>query len=66
MTETKSLQFSSIGVGKLGAFITGFGDGVEPTMLRAAQLDMIECRILRIEMALRQAGIEVEALELPK
>lgn len=30
-----------------------------------AQLGMIERRILRIEMALRRAGIEVEELELP-
>ena len=52
-----------IGVGKLGATVrkdfSDFGYLV-------AALDMAERRILRLEMALRRAGIEVEMTELPK
>ena len=36
------------------------------TLIKEERLLMIERRILRIEMALRQTGIEVEMLALPK
>lgn len=48
--------------GRLGAIV---GEHATPASIAQAQLDMVERRILRIEMALRRAGIEVEAIELP-
>lgn len=59
ITETMSL----IGAGILGATCPA-SHGVVGA--NAARLLMIEQRILRIEMALRRAGIEVEALPLPE
>ena len=54
--EDEDPQYS---VGLLGATTTSpaYGDTV--------RINMIERRILRIEMALRQAGVEVEHLDLP-
>lgn len=52
-----------LGVGLLGA-TSPLDGGIE--LAKGAQINMIERRILRIEMALRRAGIEVEAIELPK
>ena len=49
-----------IGVGRLGATCH------HAHAAQAAQLDMIERRILRIEMALRRTGVEVEWINLPK
>lgn len=49
----------SFGIGRLGAICSHTG------LAAAAQADMIERRLLRIEIALRRAGIEVEALQLP-
>jgi hypothetical protein len=53
--------FTSWGIGRLGASATG---GVSHAMLVGAQTDMIERRILRIEAALRQAGIDIDALDI--
>lgn len=53
----------TMGVGYLGATFDARGG------LHAAQAErdeMIERRILRVEMALRRAGIEVESVELPR
>ena len=47
-------------VGLLGATCHSAAHG------QGARTTMIERRILRIEMALRRAGIEVEHLDLPK
>jgi hypothetical protein len=59
--------FRSLGAGRLGAFVAGFGDReISAAELSAAQIDMIERRILRLEMVLRMAGIEVDQLELPQ
>ncbi len=54
--EDEDLQYS---VGLLGATTTS------PACADAVRINVIERRILRIEMALRQAGIEVEHLDLP-
>ncbi len=72
MTETKippttSLKledFAFFNVGRLGAQISGKTTTNQNAILMAA-LDMAERRILRLEMALRRAGIEVEETELP-
>jgi hypothetical protein len=53
---------SVIGVGRLGATAT---EGMSTTALLCEALGMAERRILRLEMALRRAGIEVEMTELP-
>lgn len=37
-----------------------------PDVAQRARMEMAERRILRIEMALRRAGIDVEHLDLPK
>jgi len=68
MTETKPISlnisdFAQISVGRLGALTHQRAS--EISMLMAA-LDMAERRILRIEMAMRRAGIEPELVELPK
>lgn len=52
--------------------LTAWGDGIlgavgnSPEQASANRTLLIEQRILRIEMALRQAGIEVESLPLPE
>ncbi len=51
------------GVGMLGATFDQRGGMIGA---QAAQAEMIERRILRIEMALRRAGIEVETFPLPE
>lgn len=48
-----------LSAGILGATAT------DPRLLDNARLLMIERRLLRIEMALRRAGIEVENIDLP-
>lgn len=53
----------TISIGRLGA--TARLDCPEYLQLSAA-LDMAERRILRLEMALRRACIEVERLDLPR
>ena len=40
-------------------------ESADTTAMLIAGLDMAERRILRLEMALRRAGIEIEAVELP-
>ncbi len=47
------------GVGMLGATCT------HPEQITSARLDMIERRILRMEMAMRRAGNDPENLPLP-
>ena len=56
-------SLTTIGIGLLGATASG-----EQALakLPEARLEMIERRILRIEMALRRSGVEVEFLDLPK
>jgi hypothetical protein len=49
-------------VGRLGAY----SDASHPRFLQAAQMDMIERHILRLEEALRRAGINIDELELPE
>lgn len=62
-----SLNFEQFGVGRLGATVSGpVYRQVGETAAHAAQIDMIERRILRIEKALRQAGIEVESIPLAR
>lgn len=56
-------QFTGYGAGLLGAAVYG---PHAADLIKEERLLMIERRILRIEMALRQAGIEVERLDLPK
>jgi len=53
---------SFISVGLLGASVPS-SHGIEA--LKGAQILEIERRILRIEMALRRAGIEVEMVDHP-
>ena len=72
MTDTKYLYTNSLkledlaffNVGRLGAQISGKTTTSTDAALMAA-LDMAERRILRLEMALCRAGIEVEQTELP-
>jgi hypothetical protein len=52
-----------IGIGRLGSVATA---DMSNTSLLVAALDMAERRILRLEMALRRASIEVELTELPE
>lgn len=49
----------SYGIGMLGATASAVHEIPEQRLL------MIERRLLRIEMAMRRAGIEVEMVELP-
>ncbi len=53
------IRAQSFGSGLLGA------TGATAQEAKNARLNLIERRIIRIEMALRRAGIEVEALDLP-
>lgn len=62
MNDFGPLRYCRIGVGRLGA---GIASNQPIETLNAIQLDMIERRILRIEAALKLAGIDVEALPLP-
>lgn len=59
----KAPSFDELAIGRLGA--TVWPNQSQISMLVAA-LDMAERRILRLEMALRRAGIEVEHIDLPK
>lgn len=54
----------TIGIGCLGAVVPD--TPIYPHVMQNARDEMIERRILRIEMALRRAGIEVENIDLPK
>jgi len=60
--KTAALNMSAIGSGLLGAVAYGPCAG---EMIKEERLRIIERRILRIEMALRRAGIEVDMLDLP-
>jgi len=62
--ETVSIEAfpQIIPVGRLGAIAPKAWGAAGAN---AAAMDMIERRILRIEIALRRAGIEVESLDLP-
>ncbi len=55
-------RLPTISIGRLGATVP---QAYDRTMMLMAALDMAERRILRLEMALRRAGIEVEHTELP-
>ena len=56
---------SVMGIGRLGATALTARVMQNGTMeMQIAQIDMIERRILRIEMAMRRAGIEVESIRL--
>jgi len=57
--QIASGQEEIIGIGMLGAVGSSFEGAKE------ARLAMIERRILRIEMLLRNAGIEPESIKLP-
>lgn len=58
----KLVEMPSVcGIGRLGAT---FDSKHGKIMADAAQLDMIERRILRLEMLLRRAGIEPESVDL--
>ena len=52
-----------LGIGRLGAMV--HPSAPSASMAMAAQ-DMAERRILRIEAALRKAGISIDDLELPE
>lgn len=58
-----SASRTQIGAGLLGATADG---EYAAQLIKGERLLMIERRILRIEMALRQSGIEVEHFPLPK
>lgn len=60
VTWTHDDGSQTFGVGRLGATITAPAHSLTSTLAHGAQLGEIERRILRIEMALRRAGIEVE------
>lgn len=69
MSDTIKIQTQLLGgsgfltVGRLGAVVNS--DRPVSTMTMAA-LDMAERHILRLEAALRKAGINVDELELPE
>lgn len=65
--DVLTVGLETVGVGMLGASVL-FDEsaGFSQAMAQGARDVMIERRILRIEMALRQAGIEVENLPLPE
>ena len=56
-------EFETVGAGLLGAVRTGPG---AHHYIEEERLRVIERRILRIEMALRRSGMEVEDLDLPE
>jgi hypothetical protein len=59
------VDMSVMGVGRLGATaLTARVMQNGTTEMQIAQINMIERRILRIEMAMRRAGIEVESIRL--
>ena len=62
-TIRMSIDTTGVGKGRLGA--RAYGPHAA-ALIGEEQIDLIERRILRIEMALRRAGIEVEHLDLPK
>jgi hypothetical protein len=61
-------DFSILGIGRIGS--GRLGASIAPNqpieMLKRLQIDMIERRILRIEAALKLAGIHLDALPLPE
>ncbi len=57
------LSLERISKGRLG---TSIAPNQPIGMLKTLQIDMIERRILRIEAALKLAGIHVDALPLPE
>lgn len=60
LTEiTTALELHRYSVGLLGAVTNTLGHAQDVRLIE------IERRILRIEMALRRAGIEVEAVDFP-
>ena len=58
-----SIDMTGVSKGRLGAVAYG---PHAARLIGEEQIDLIERRILRLEMALRRAGIEVEHLDLPK
>lgn len=56
----QELGAPAYGSGLLGA------SGRTPAEAEAMRLSTIERRIIRLEMALRRAGIEVELVEMPR
>lgn len=63
--ETITLDMSSIpqiAIGRLGAVVP---QEFDRTMMLMAALDMAERRIIRLEMAMRRAGLEPESVSLP-